>query len=681
MSGPARNGGPAHIVVGIDVGGTFTDLTIHDAASGRTRAVKVPSDRAAPDRAVLAGLEKAEVDPGSVRLIVHGTTVATNALLERRGARTGFVTTEGFRDVLELGRTTRLVPNSLYDPYFRRPAPLVPRRDRHVVAERVESDGGVTTPLDETALEALAANMKAAGIEAVVVGFVNAYREPAHERRAAEILSRHFEHVTASTDILNEIREFERFSVAAINGYVMPVMASYVGRLTLAVRERYPASGFYTVASHGGLLSSAAATSQPVRTVLSGPAAGLAATVHLARTIGVPNLIAYDMGGTSTDVALVADGAYPLKRETLLEGLVIRLPQLDIHTVGAGGGSIAALDAGGSLQVGPESAGAVPGPAAYARGGTRPTVTDANVVLGRLGPSQQLGRSLRIDAAAARAAMVSIAGALSADAETTADAILRLAVAKMAAAVHEISVARGFDPRDFALLSYGGAGPLHAALVADEVGIPRVIVPPAPGAFSAFGALCSALAKDRSRTVLAPLGAESFAAAQPAFAAMMDEVRAEFAGEGAETGSLVEERQFDLRYRGQAHELPVAAPADATLAELIERFETAFERQFGRRDSARGVEMVNLRVVGRIPVTPPSWSPAGGGSGHASARRAVVVDGRPVECPIWDRDDIAPDTLIDGPAIVEEMSATTYLPPGWRLSVGAIGQLELMRSG
>lgn len=669
----------ATVFVGIDVGGTFTDLTLHDTASGDTWAVKVPSDRTAPDRAVLAGLAASGIAAERVAMIVHGTTVATNALLERRGARAGLVTTAGFRDVLELGRTTRLVPNSLYDPYFRRPAPLIPRRDRRVVAERIEADGQVTAALDEAALEAVALDLKASGVEAVVIGFVNSYRNAAHERRATEILSRHFDHVTASTAILNEIREFERFSVAAINGYVMPVMASYVGRLTRAVRERFPAAGFYTVASNGGLLSTASTMAQPVRTVLSGPAAGLAATVHLARTIGVPNLITYDMGGTSTDVALVADATFPLKRETLLEGLVIRLPQLDIHTVGAGGGSIAALDAGGSLQVGPESAGAAPGPASYGKGGTRPTVTDANVVLGRIGPAQQLGRSLQVDADAASAAMTPIAAALGLSVFETAEAILRLAVAKMAAAVHEISVARGFDPREFALLPFGGAGPLHAALVADEIGIPRVVVPPTPGAFSAFGALCSALAKDRSQTALAPLDDAAFAAAAERCMQMAAEIRAEFAEEGAAVEEMVEERQFDLRYRGQAHELSITVGVDAPRMDVVAQFEAAFERQFGRRDSERGVEMVNLRVVGRIPIEPPRWRAPEGGSGAPSGERAVVVGGRTVPCVVWQRADLTAGTEMSGPAVIEEMSATTYLPPGWRLSVGEIGQLQLTR--
>lgn len=672
---------PSHgIFVGIDVGGTFTDLTIYDLGSGETRAVKVPSNRAMPDEAVLAGLDKAGVRGDAVRLIVHGTTVATNALLERRGARTALVTTAGFRDVLELGRTTRLVPNSLYDPFFKRPEPLVRRRDRRTVSERIEADGRVSTPLDEAALDALGVELAGAGIEAAVIGFVNSYRNPAHERRAAEILRRHFKHVTISTDVLNEIREFERFSVAAINGYVMPVMSSYVGRLTQAVRQKFPASGFYTVASHGGLLSTAAATTQPVKTVLSGPAAGLAATLHLARAIGTPNLIAYDMGGTSTDVALVADTTFPLKRETILEGLIIRLPQLDIHTVGAGGGSIAAIDAGGSLLVGPESAGAVPGPAAYGKGGTRATVTDANVVLRRLGAAQEMGQSLRIDAEKAEAAIRPLAEALAITAVEASEAIIRLAVAKMASAVHEISIARGFDPRDFALLAYGGAGPLHAALVAEEIGIPKVIVPPVPGAFSAFGALCSALAKDRSRTILGILDDESLAEARTHFAEMSEEIRSEFAAEGARHEQLVEEYQFDLRYRGQAHELTVSGPVDANAASVVELFESAFERQFGRRDSERGVEVVNIRLIGRIAIETPSWRRLEERDGIPASTRKVSVGGSFVDCPIWNRDDLSARIIVSGPAVIEEMSATTYVPPDWEARVGAIGQLVLHRS-
>ena len=319
----------------------------------------------------------------------------------------------------------------------------------------------------------------------------------------------------------------------------------------------------------------------------------------------------------------------------------------------------------------------MPGPAAYGKGGVRPTVTDANVVLGRLGPVQELGSSLRIDAAAAHASMAALG--LGLEAEAVADAILRLATAKMAAAVHEISVARGFDPRDFALLCYGGAGPLHAALIAEQVGIARVIVPPSPGAFSAFGALCSALAKDRSRTVLAPFDARSLDRAEALFTALLAEVVAEFAEEGADVTAIVAERQFDLRYRGQAHELTVGAPPGAALAEIVERFEGAFERQFGRRDSDRGVELVNIRLSGRIPTAPPAWTTQPSGTGRPLGQRTVQQDGAAASAAVWTRADILPGTRIPGPAVIEEMSATTFLPGGWMLTLGQIGELDLTR--
>ena len=674
--------GGARYSAGLDVGGTFTDLTLYDHVTGTTRAVKVPSKRAAPDEAVLAALAKGGVDPREMSLVVHGTTVATNALLERRGARTAFVTTRGFRDVIELGRTTRLVPNSLYDPYFQRPAPLVPRRDRRVVAERVEADGRVSEALDTAGLERLARALKDEGIESVAVGFLNSYRNAAHEAEALAILRRWFEFVTASSDVQNEVREFERFSAAAMNAYVMPVMASYVRRLTDAVRAGNPATSFHTMASHGGLMSTKDVCAHPVRTILSGPAAGVAASLHLSRAIGVPDLITYDMGGTSTDVAMISSGRFPLKRETLLDGMVIRLPQLDIETIGAGGGSIASLDAGGSLHVGPGSAGAVPGPACYGRGGTEPTVTDANVALGRLGDAQELGGSLAIDRAAALRAIAPMAAKAGLTVERMADAIVRLAVAKMAAAVYEVSVARGYDPREFALLCYGGAGPLHACLVADEVGIPEVVIPPAPGAFSAFGALCATLAKDRVATLL--VAADDAAAARVSAIAdgFVRAIALEFADEGIDASRLECEWQLDMRYRGQAHELTVTVPPWPTLAQLAQAFESDFEREYGRRDRDRGLEIVNLRVIGRVPIEPPGFATTAptAATPPAPARRVVGTGTDSEGCAVWARDALRSDVVLAGPAIVEEMSATTYLPPGWRLRVGSVGELRAWRA-
>jgi N-methylhydantoinase A len=668
-------------LIGIDVGGTFTDLIVYDPARDETSALKVSSNRASPDKAVLEALAKAAVAPERLRLIVHGSTVATNALLERRGARAAFVTTEGFRDVLELGRTTRLVPNSLYDPYFRRPAPLVARADRYVVRERIDTAGGIETPLEEADVEALAERLLTAGVETAAIGFLNSYRNPEHELTAARILSRKLPFVTVSTEVLNEIREFERFSAAALNAYVMPVMARYIEGLKAAIARRYPATSFYTVASHGGLLTPEAAARVPARTILSGPAAGIAASVHLGRETGLTKLIAYDMGGTSTDVALISGTQFPLKRETILEGIVLRIPQLDIHTVGAGGGSIATLDAGGALQVGPESAGAVPGPACYGRGGERATVTDANVVLGRLGDAQELGQSVRIERARAEKAIGSLASRAGLGVEEMADAILRLGVAKMAAAVYEISVARGFDPREFALLSYGGAGPLHAALIAEELCIPVVVVPPAPGAFSAFGALCSSLAKDRATTLLRPLDDAAVEDLDPLFARMASRLENAFRSEGVDVGALTVERQLDLRYQGQAHELIVPIFPDDRLDALVDRFESAFEQEYGRREVGRAVDLVNARVIARVPMPLPRWVGERVSSSERKratpSTRSLCIDGRLLACLVWRRGDIRPDEKIAGPAIIEEMSATTYLPPGWSAVRGPVGELRL----
>lgn len=669
----------APFLVGVDVGGTFTDLTLYDSQTQTTTAVKVPSNRPAPDEAVMAALRRCGVDPLQVKLIVHGTTVATNALLERRGARVAFITTAGFRDVLELGRTTRLVPNSLYDPYFRKAAPLVPRSDRRVIHERTEADGSASQALNPDEIERLAAALKQDGAEAVAVGLLNSYRNPAHEQQVADILRRHFEFISVSTVILNEVREFERFSATAINAYVMPVMARYVRRLTDAIKQGNPSTGFYTMASHGGLLSSRTVIEQPVRTILSGPAAGVAAAVHLSAATGFGNLITYDMGGTSSDVALIAEGRFPIKRETLLDGLVIRLPQLDIHTIGAGGGSIATLDAGGALRIGPHSAGARPGPACYGHGGMQATVTDANVVLARLGPNQKLGGSLNIDHAAAEAVIAPLAASAGLDVADMADGIVRLAVAKMASAVHEISVARGFDPRDFSLLSYGGAGPLHACLVAEEVGIPRVLVPPMPGAFSAFGALCATLTKDRTTTLLRPLDEAALDAVADLVRTQGELIRAEFTEEGISVADLAIETQFELRYAGQAHELLVPVPLGIDVAGAVAEFERHFEREYGRRDSDRGIELVNLRVIGRIAVDKPQWKRDGALTSAPASERRLYIDGAWKACPVWSRDAIG-DKIIPGPAVIEEMSATTYLPPGWTMRRGAVGELIAERA-
>jgi N-methylhydantoinase A len=664
------------LLVGIDVGGTFTDIIVQDASSGALSAHKALSDRREPERGVLAAIAASGIDPRRIGLVVHGTTVATNALLERRGSRVAMVTTEGFRDVIELGRTTRLVPGTLYDPYFRKAPPLVPRRDRHVLAERVDATGASVLPPAEEDVTRLVALLRGSGADAVAVCFLNSFRNDAHELRVAEALRASLPHVTTSAEVQPEIREYERFSTTVANAYVMPVMAGYVERLVGALRAAGCTAPFYTMASNGGLMSTATVTCHPVRTMLSGPAAGLAAAATFGVAVGCADLITFDVGGTSSDVALISGGEWILRREVVLQGMVIRTPQIDIHTIGAGGGSIASLDAGGALHVGPESAGATPGPACYGRGGTAPTVTDANVVLGRLGAGQRLGGTLDVDAGLAREAVGRLAARQGIAADAMAAGIVALAVARMAAAIYEVSVARGRDPRDYALVPFGGAGPLHACEVAAELGIPRVLVPPAPGAFSAFGALCSPLAKDRARTLLTRLDEALMARVATLRADFVAAMAEEFSAEGIDPARLEAVTQVDARYLGQAHELTVSLPADADAAGVRAAFETAFQREYGRLDTGRAIEIVNLRVIGRIPVTAPAVV--------APATPAVPTTTRRVhaghawhDAPVHQRGALARDATLGGPAIIEEMSATLFLPPGWTLSVGSRGELDL----
>ena len=641
-------------------------------------AVKAPSVRSAPDEGVLAALQKAAVDLSAVDAIVHGTTVATNALLERRVARAAFVTTAGFRDVIELGRTTRMVPNTLYDPYFVRTPPLIPRRDRYRVYERMGGDGEVEVPLDEFAVTELANALFKDGFDAIAIGFLNAYANPAHERAAAKIFRDRFEHVSVSHEVLNEIREYERFSTTVVNACLQPLVGAYTQRLVGALRQSGYSGPFLTIASNGGLLGEDKVRAMPVRTVLSGPAAGIAAAHHLTRELGIDNYVTYDMGGTSSDVALVAGGRWPVKRETVLEGIMVKVPQLAIHTVGAGGGSLAHVDEGGSVFVGPQSAGSRPGPACYGRGGTEATVTDANAVLGRIGRGQSLGDSLKIDTAAADAAVGTIGNRMGLDAPGAAAGIIDLAVTKMSAAVHEISLARGYDPRDLVLLPFGGAGPLHACLIAAELGIPKVLIPPLPGAFSAFGGLCAQLFEERQETVLLTLDEDGRAQLADLAAQFEIDLRDTLTADGFAPSRIDLRTEVDARYLGQSHELTVTVSDLATISGIRTPFEAEFQRQFGRLDNERTVQIVNLRVIASVRAAPPNFTAMmTGAPSDTTPTHAAAPDAQHGDLPIHLRSALSPDAAIDGPAIIQEMTATTYVPDGWTLRVGTAGELVL----
>ena len=683
---------PPMFLVGIDVGGTFTDLTAVDQATGRVVVTKVPSRRGREAAAVLAGLAALGIGSREVRRVVHGTTVGTNAVLERRGARVALLTTEGFRDLIEIGRTKRNIP-ALFVPTFVRPRPVVERARRFEVRERLEADGSVLTPLDMASVDAALRRALAVDAEAVAVCLLHSYLNPAHERAVADAAkgARPGLPVSCSADVVAEYREFERFSTTVLNAYLQPLMDAYLAGLEERLAAAGYAHGVLTVGSSGGMMTTETARRLPIKTIFSGPAGGVSQACHVGAAAGIRDVITYDMGGTSTDVCLVRDLAPVMTSDSMVGAFPVKVPQIDMHTVGAGGGSIAWLDVDGSLQVGPRSAGSTPGPAAYGLGGTEPTVTDANVVLGRIGGSRRLGGAIAIDADRARGAVAGLAARLGLGAEALAEGIVRIAVARMTSAIREISIQRGHDPRDFTLIAFGGAGPMHAVALAEEIGLPRVLVPRHPGNFSALGLLASDIKHDDVRT---RVGALRDRAAQ--LPALFDEMEGaarrqlELEGFGPEAQRL--ERALDLRYRGQAFELNVAFPGGAgpgagggALAAVEDAFHRAHLASYGHENRGAAIELVNARLTAYGVVPRPAAEPYRNAStalGDALIeRRRAWFDGTPVDTPVWERERLPERAALSGPAIVEEFGATTVLPPGWRGALDEHGNLRLEREG
>jgi len=673
-------------IVGIDVGGTFTDLTAVDEATGTVVISKVPSKPRDESAAVLSGLRALGIAGRDVRRLVHGTTVGTNAVLERRGARVAILTTAGFRDLIEIGRTKRNIP-ALFVPTFVRPKPVVERKHRFEVVERLAADGTVLTPLDPASVERALDAAVAAGAEAVAVCLLHAYLNPAHERTVADAAKGRYPRlpVSCSADVVAEYREFERFSTTVLNAYLQPIMDSYLAGLEERLRATGYAHGVLTVASSGGMMTTETARRLPIKTIFSGPAGGVSQACFVGEVAGVPDFITYDMGGTSTDVCLVRDLAPLTTSDGMLGAFPVKVPQLDMHSVGAGGGSIAWLDVDGSLQVGPRSAGAAPGPVAYGLGGTEPTVTDANVVLGRIGTTKRLGGSIAIDAAGARRALAELGARLgrSMSIEALAEGVITLAVARMTSAIREISIQRGHDPRDFTLIAFGGAGPMHALALAQEIGIPRVLVPRHPGNFSALGLLASQIKHDDVRTRVGPLR-ERLGVALELFGEMEDAARHQLGLEGftAQEQRLV--RSLDLRYRGQAFELNVAVGEPSANGLALETLEAEFHRQhlraYGHSSPGAPIELVNARLTAYGLVPRPSGERYRSASESLDValvvRRAVWFDGAPHDCPVWERERLPERAALRGPAIVEEFGATTIVPPGWRGEVDEHGNLR-----
>ena len=656
-------------VLGVDVGGTFTDFLLWE--DGELTVYKRPSTPDDPSRGVLAGLDEAGFSPDEV---VHGSTVATNAVLERKGAKTALITTKGFRDVLAIGRQTR---PKLYDLEPSRPPPLIPDALRFELNERLDHHGETLRRLSKRDVEQVLDEIVKRGIESLAVCFLFSFLNPAHERMVLDAARRRGIPCSASFEVLPEYREYERTSTTALNAYVAPVVERYLSRLSDGLASR-GAGTLRVMQSNGGSARTGGAASLAVRTVLSGPAGGVAGAFQVAKAAGHDRIITLDMGGTSTDVCL-CDGSVPFTAESTIDGMPLRIPTVDVHTVGAGGGSIARIDAGGALRVGPESAGADPGPACYGKG-TRPTVTDAHLVLGRLRPDRFLGGRMALSVSAAQRALRPLARSFGGDVQEAARSVVRVADASMERALRVISVERGHDPRRFTLVAFGGAGPLHACQLAESLGIPRVLVPPFPGVLSAFGMASAPVTTDHVQALLSTVDERL------PFRRRLDRVierlesraRRELASQGYKQRVRIS-RSLDLRYSGQSYELMVLITRTDS-ARFAKAFHAMHDRRYGHSDPSRAVEVVAVRVRGEAPgaaVRLPAL-PSGKSSAQAARieRTAVRFD-RERQTWLYERSDLRSGDRLRGPALVLQMDATTVVPPGWHGRVDRIGNLVL----
>lgn len=681
--------GPAY-VIGVDVGGTFTDVFILDEASGRVETAKVPSTRGDQSRGFVEGIGRKVEDFARIRTVVHGTTVGTNALLERKGARTGIITTEGFRDVLEMRRRDRPTTWGLKGSF----APVVARTDRVEVAERILADGSVLQPVAEKDVRDRAVALAEGGCEAVCVFFINGYANNQNEMSAVEAVRSVWPnaYVTAATEILPEIREFERLSTATLNAYLQPVVSSYLDRLETGLQGKGFQGDILIVQSNGGVMSVDTAKRYPVRTALSGPAAGVIAATAIAKAAGFDNIITCDMGGTSFDVSLVAGGEAALAAQTAIDfGMVVRTPMIEITTIGAGGGSIASVDKSGLLQVGPESAGSDPGPVCYGLGSERPTVTDANLVLGRINPDRPIGGKLdRLDVGAARQAIEKdIATPLNLTVEEAAEAVLRLANAKMAGAIRLVSIEKGHDPATFAAMPFGGGGALHTGALIKEVGLGSALVPRFPGVTSALGCVVADMRHDRVQTVNRLLDQIDAPALGREMTAVADQAEALLAGAGVDFAGVDRVFELDMLYLGQTHTVSVAIdiPVGGLTADAIRTaFEDAYREAYGRLLEGIAMRIMNYRiaVVGRRPrLDMAVFAPSGGKAAEAcrTGTRQVYAEGRYHEAGVFERLDLAVGAVLAGPALLEQPDTTIFVDPGLKAEVDAFGNLVITASG
>jgi len=663
--------------IAIDTGGTFTDVVIYDEETGVTRLRKIPSTPDNPGEAILQGIvqlcEQEGMQLDDISMVIHGTTVATNAILERKGARTALLTTRGFRDILHIMRQDR---PRLYDLRARRPLPLVERGLRLEADERMLYDGTIHHPLEEQSVAELAPLLKSEKIKSLAVCFLHSYVNDQHEIRAGEILNEEFPEleITLSSELIPEFKEYERMSTTVINAYVKPILKRYLSNIVANLAAAGVSSEFYVMKSNGGIMAAEAGSKYGVHTILSGPAGGVLASVHLAERTGHSNIITVDMGGTSFDISLVSGGTPGFAPESEIGGHALKVPMLDIHTIGAGGGSIAWIDRGGALRVGPLSAGADPGPAAYQRGGEDPTVTDANLILGRLNPDYFLGGAMAVDPVLSRKVIEEkIANPLDMSVLEAAEGIIKVINASMTKGIRHVSVQRGHDPREFAMVAFGGAGPLHASELANDLDIPEVIVPPAPGLESAFGLLEADLRQDYVQTRLAGLSDDLGDELCDLFQ-KMEERAVDFFG----TGKIDFRRTLDLRYEGQGYELEV--PFKGIVSETTAAFHSSHEQQYGFARKEVPVQLVNLRLsavrtVKKVSVKEKSIET--GTAGAPRTERDVYLNGESHSCAVFEREQLKPGDRISGPAIVEQIDTSTLLFPDDEGQIDGFGNLVI----
>lgn len=669
----------------IDVGGTFIDFVSFDPGTNEVTIEKVPSSGELEDR-VFEGIDRLGADLSEVDMIVHGSTIVLNTILQERGARVALVTTRGFRDVLELGRGNR---RDIYDLFYTQPEPLVPRHHRFEITERLDHRGDVVTPLNEDEVAELVGAIEAQRPEAVAICFLHAYANPVHEQRLAELLRERLPGVliSASHEIVREFREYERTSTTVLNSYTQPRMSRYLGRLRSRLDERQYQGAFTVMQSSGGITTSQVASSAPIRTIQSGPAGGAIGASALGKQLGIDNLVAADVGGTTFDVALIANGTSLERTSTELGRRAVLQPTIDIASVGAGGGSIAYIDEEGGVQVGPRSAQAEPGPACFGLGGTEPTVTDAQLVLGYLDPLEYLGRRMQLDVGAARRALSSnVSEPLGLSVEQAAAGVVHLANMNMVHAIRQVTIERGHDPREFVLVCYGGGGGLFVSALLEELELKSAVVPRHPAAFSAWGLLSADYREDVSRTFVRPLAETSVPDLRDEFDALEEEARDWFRAQRVSAAGIEVHRSAELRYLGQEHAVSVTVTeADLSgtdLTELRERFDSVYSQAFSHSLPTHELEFVNLRlsVFGRIQKpTPKAWPVAGTPDDAVVGHRPVIFGGETdaVECPIYDRGRLPAGSQVVGPAIIDEWNSTVLIRPGQSVVVDDFGNLRI----